>query len=169
MLQSNKSFWHVVYTYPKNEKSIVKKLTDKKITHAELEVFLPTRIVNRTWSDRNKKLEDVLFPRYLFVKVKPKERWHVLKTPGVVNFITTDGVPCGISENEIDVIRKASALNVQHELPIKRGEPVKILYGPLMGIEGELFEQQGNKRLLIYVKSINKSVSVSMSDCYRSL
>src|SRR5438045_5587174 len=132
----NPMSWYALYTRPRHEKQVFQELCNKGIN-----AFLPTYKVRRRWSDRYKIVEEPLFKNYLFVNVDFDTRYHdTLRPYGAVGFITFDGKPAQIPDNEIEAIRRL----VESELPydphpyLKVGRKVRVRSGPLQGCEGIL-------------------------------
>ena len=155
--------WYVVYTYPKAERKVDRKLKEIGIT-----TFLPLHIVNRQWSDRKKKLEVPLFPNYLFVHIAPDRQYKVLQVKGIVRFISFEGKPTIIPELEIDSIRKIidSGLEIASECLYEKGTMVKITNELFSGATGLVLRKGGKRRLIIRVTALKQSISVSLpADC----
>ncbi|MEM1134442.1 MAG: UpxY family transcription antiterminator [Bacteroidota bacterium] len=156
--------WYVVYTYPKSEKQV-----SNKIKELGYETFLPTQHIVRQWSDRKKKLEEPLFPNYVFVKTSLQERFNILKVRGLVRFIAFDGKPVSIPEEEIQSIRKVlngnvsvSSSNANYTI----GDKVKITHGQFAGTEGVLIRENGKDRFAVQLQALKQSVIVDISKEY---
>jgi transcription elongation factor/antiterminator RfaH len=152
--------WYALYTRPRHEKQVFQELSNKQI-----EAFLPTYKVRRRWSDRYKIVEEPLFKNYLFVNVDFNTRYYdTLRPYGAVGFITFDGKPAQIPQEEIDAIRRL----VESELPydphpyLKVGRKVRVRSGPLQGCEGILTRKKGLARLVISVHLLQQSVSAEV-------
>jgi len=151
--------WYVVYTYPKMEKKIFSNLVKQSIN-----AFLPFQRVVRQWSDRKKKLEIPLFPNYVFVQVPEKERFKVFNVPGITRFVSFDGKPAVVSDHEINPIKQIVNNDIQfeHEVSFSSGDRVKVVHGPLAGLEGVLLEKKGGSRFGLHFTSISQSISVDI-------
>ena len=138
------------------------------LTEQGVTVYLPLMQVFRRWSDRMKKVEVPLFNSYLFVKTHPTDQHHyynILHTPGVVRFITFEGLPVPVPNNQIEALQKLSAegYNLQPiEKPLKPGTPVEIKQGPLRGIRGEIITSGKNNILIILIDSLDKCIQVKI-------
>lgn len=142
MKDSNKH-WYAVYTKPRWEKKIAKKLEEKGI-----ENYCPLNKVTRQWSDRKKVVLEPVFKGYIFVRVEEKEKWDIKKVDGILNYVYWNGKPATIREAEIDTIRKFldefSDVQVE-EYKFEPNKKVRIKQGLLMNHEGMLLEIIGNK------------------------
>lgn len=151
--------WQVIYTYPKFEKKVNQKLEQLKI-HS----FLPMHEVIRQWSDRKKKLKVPLFPNYLFVKVSNVEKWKVSAIAGVVKFINDNGKSSFVSDRVISSIKKACSKSIEVVNQVyKTGDPVNVVSGPLMGVQGTLVEWKGKSKLVISIDMLKQSILVEVN------
>jgi len=154
--------WFAIYTRANSEKKIAEKLIEKNI-----ECYLPTRKVLRTWSDRKKWVEEPLFRCYLFVKVSYREFFNALNTTGVVCFVTFGGKAQPIPENQINNIRTFMS-QIDHEVTltyerIQKGVTVQVANGSLLGIKGEVISIYGQSRLMIRIDSMNCCLYANIS------
>src|SRR5208283_3652202 len=99
--------WYALYTCPRHEKRVAEQIEQRHIS-----CFLPLYRSVRRWKDRRKELELALFPGYVFVRIAPQNRLHVLKVPGVVRLVTFNGLPSALPESEIESLRRGLAGHV---------------------------------------------------------
>lgn len=151
--------WHAIYTRHQHEKAIAGMLSAK-----DFEVFLPLYRALHRWKDRSKTILLPLFPCYVFVWGGLERRHQVLRTPGVWSIVGCEGRPAPIPASEIEAIRLAleTHLNVEPYPYLKRGSRVRVIGGPLAGIEGILVRQKGSGRLVLSVELLQKSVAVEI-------
>ena len=154
--------WYAIYTKANGEKKLFDHLQVKNI-----ECYLPTRKVLKTWSDRKKWVEEPLFKCYIFVKVSYKEFFNALNTPGAICYISFGGRAQSIPEFQITNVRnflhqcdQEVSLTYEH---IQKGAIVEVLNGSLKGIKGEVANIYGQVRLLIRVNSLNCSLYANIS------
>lgn len=157
-----KSNWYIVYTFPNLEKKIYNELTRKKI-----KAYLPLQNVIRQWSDRKKEIKVPMFPNYVFINSTERERFKLLKIGGVLKFITFEGKPAMVSEDEISNIMKFETMVFEIESNLVSGDEVIIVDGPFTGLQGKLFFKRGKERLGVHLSSINQSLSIEV--CSTSL
>ena len=124
--------WFVLYVKSRTEKKVAERLADKG-----MEVFCPTKIVERQWSDRIKKVEVPYFQSYVFAKFSPKNTNYVLETPGVVRRLFWMREPAVIREEEMQEVMAFFNTHTKIE-PINytEGELVKITRGVLKDKKG---------------------------------
>lgn len=124
--------WFVLYVNSRTEKKVAERLAEKGI-----EVFCPTKIEERQWSDRIKKVEVPYFQSYVFAKFSPKETNYVLETPGVVRRLFWMGKPAIIREEEMQEVIAFFDSDAQIEqVNFTEGELVKISRGVLKDKKG---------------------------------
>ena len=159
MINSQTSYnWYVVYTYPKAERKV-----DKKLREIGVITFLPLHKVVRQWSDRKKKLEVPLFPNYVFVYTPHRDRFKVFQVDEVVRFVSFGGQPAIIAEATIDSLKKMlqGDIEVSNE-EFREGSIVKINQGQFAGVEGILIRKNGRKRLLVEIEVLRTCISVDI-------
>ncbi len=158
--------WYAVYTRPRYEKKVEKLLNEKNII-----CYLPMIKTLRQWSDRRKWVEIPLFNSYVFVSVDigSDEKFQVMNLPGVVRFISFEGAPVVIPEQQIDNIRWILSTDVVSEsLPeeISAGSMVEITKGPLRGLKAEMVQYNNRKRIIIRVDQLNQSLEIQIPESH---
>ena len=139
--------WYAAYTCVHHEKRILQQLRERNI-----DGFVPLYHSVRRWKDRRKELDLVLFPGYVFVHISLQQRIRVLQVPGVVTFVSFNGVPAPLPESEVEALRKALVHGVCAEPHpyLKTGRRVLIRNGPFTGIEGILLPKKGQVPLCAF-------------------
>jgi transcriptional antiterminator NusG len=153
--------WYAVHTRARHERAVAHRLRERGVT-----IFLPTFTEVHRWKDRRKTIELPLFSCYLFVKLMPcnEERQRVLRTDSVLGLVGTQGVGTPIPNEQIDAVR----ILVKEQLPccshpfLKTGQRVRIRGGALEGIEGILLSRQGERRLIISVDAMQRSLAIQV-------
>jgi transcription antitermination factor NusG len=151
--------WFAVQTRPRHEKKVSSGLGDKGV-----ENFLPLHRERRRWSDRQQWVESPLFSQYLFVRLPMSSelRVRVLQTVGIVQFVGALGRGTPIPEDQIEALRTIVANGIPtspHEF-LRVGERVRIRGGALEGIEGILTAIRNERRLVVSVELIQKSIAI---------
>ena len=147
------SQWYAVYTRSRAEKKLYATLTQKNI-----KCFLPLKKTLKQRSDRKAWVEEPLLSSYVFVKTVEKERFDVLNTPGAVCYISFEGRPVAIPEKQIEslagiITNKADDIEV-YQGELEKGSYISVTSGHLKGVEGEIVEIRGKKRLLLRFESL---------------
>ncbi len=151
--------WYALHTKHRHEKKVEGRLKEKLVTS-----YLPLTTVYRRWSDRYKKVQEPLFSCYVFVWMALRDRLPVLQTEGAVNLVSFRGIPAAIPAEQIEAIRrvleqKTHLERVDYFAP---GEHVRVVSGPLQGVEGKLLVQKNNHRLMIMVEGIHQAIAVEI-------
>ena len=158
-----KNNWYIIYTFPNLEKRIYNELTRKKI-----KAYLPLQKVIRQWSDRRKELQIPMFPNYVFINSTEKDRFKLLNIGGILKFITFEGKPATMTDEEILNIMKFEKVAFELEPNLIQGDDVMIVEGPFTGLQGKLFFKRGKERVGVHLNSINQSLSIEVcSSCLR--
>ncbi len=149
--------WYAAYTRANHEKRVAEQLVRKRIEH-----FLPLYESVRRWKDRRMQLQLPLFPGYLFVQLALRNRLQVLEIPSVVRLVGFNGHPTALPDGEMEALREglASQLRVEPHPYLPVGRRVRILRGPLTGLEGILLRRKSSFRVVLSVELIMRSVVV---------
>ena len=94
-------------------------------------------------------------------------RVEILKTESVVRILRNEGRPATIPDEQIDAIKAVmkSGISPTPHPYLKEGMRVRVVNGPLIGIEGILLKTKPNKhRLVISVDLLQESICVEMDD-----
>jgi len=152
--------WYALYTKSRNEKKVHDRLAADGY-----ECFLPLQKVVRQWSDRKKVVEVPLINSYVFVRMVLSQRFAVLQDPGAVCFINFERLPAPVADKDIDYLKRILsedfAVEVVSEILIP-GEKVKVIAGPLMGLEGELINHKGGQKVVVRIENIPFSLVVTV-------
>lgn len=154
------SKWYAAYTKSRTEKKVFEELQQNGI-----EAYLPLQRKLKQWSDRKKWVEEPLLRCYIFVNIELKDYYRVLNTRGVVRYITFEGKAVPIPENQIDVLRKIVATEADVEVTSDRfapGDKVKVVGGPLLGLEGEMVDYRGSRRVMVRFDQLGQHLLVSI-------
>lgn len=153
--------WYAVYTRSRHEKKSAQLLTDQGI-----EAYVPLKRVVRQWSDRRKLVLEPVIRGYLFVKVDHTHYEKVLSTDGVVRYVWFNGKPAIIPEKQINTLKAVVGTDVEIEcLPesLKPGVAVRVIAGPLAGLEGELLRMAGKHKVVVRLHALQQMLAVTLS------
>lgn len=157
----DETHWYAVRTRSRHEKMVAKQLDGLGV-----ENFLPLVISVRRWSDRAVQVELPLFPGYAFVRLvySPDERVRVLRTHGVVDFVGTQGRGTPIPDKQIDDVRILlnGKVPFKNSASLKVGQKVRVRGGVIDGVEGILTARRGERRLIIFIEPIQRSLSIDL-------
>ena len=150
--------WYAIQTRYRFEKKVTAHLQRKGI-----ETFLPVLEEIHRWSDREKRVDTVLFSGYTFARFSRASgsRLDLLRTAGVIGLIAFAGQIVPIPTKQIDNLQMLLSQKVPCSLHafLKVGQRVRIRGGCLNGLEG-ILEERGEKNLVVSVESIQRSVAI---------
>lgn len=151
--------WLVVYVQSNREKK-----TYERFTSLGFESFLPLQEEIVQWSDRTKKIQRVIIPMVVFVRVGLSERIQVLRTPSVNRFMVLRGesTPAVIPDSQMERFRfmldySEEAVEMYSER-LEPGEQVKVIKGPLTGLEGELITVGGKSKVAVRINMLGAAM-----------
>jgi transcription termination/antitermination protein NusG len=153
--------WYALQTRANHEKKILEKLEAQALT-----AMLPLYSEVHRWKDRNKKVDTPLFPGYVFVKMDLADRMRAVTISGVVRLVGYGQNPEPIPAPDIELIhsclQNGTLLRPHAYLPI--GCKVRVIAGPLQGVEGVLLRKKGLARLVLSVNLIQSSVALEVNE-----
>lgn len=153
--------WYAVYTRSRFEKKVHEDLSGQGI-----ETFLPLYSQKSQRKNTTVIVKRPLFTSYLFVNTSPKsQQWFkVLDSRGVVTVLGSKNGPTVIPEREITMIRQvlSSKFPVTSSPWLQKGKRVRVVAGPLCGIEGVVEEYKRYDRLFIEIESLGQSIVVDV-------
>ena len=139
-MEGNSKKWFVLCTKPRNELKVTERLT-----RIGVEVYTPTKIEVRQWSDRKKKVLVPLLPSMVLVQLLEKEVEVVFNVPGAVRFLFEHGKRASVSNEEVLAMKRYLETVVQKESKrLAVGDLVKV---PLLEQEAILLSIKGKKCL----------------------
>lgn len=143
-------FWIAAYTRPRSEKKAA-----TEITRLGIETYVPVQSIMKQWSDRKKKIDVVVIPNIIFVKLSENEIITVKSHPLITSVIHSPGkknysiIPSYqieqlkymLNEADTPVIFNATVYKIDSHVRVKRGH--------LKGLIGAVEKISENKSRLI--------------------
>jgi transcription antitermination factor NusG len=128
------------------------------------EAFAPLAIRSKQDGSEASSPNAPLFPGYVFGKFDPRFRLPILTTPKVRCIVSYGRDPATISTTEIQAIRDVAHLKYPAEpCPyLTEGTRVRIVRGPLAGVQGILVQFRSSYRVVLSVSLIRQSIRVEM-------
>lgn len=151
--------WYAVQVRTNAEQRLRNALSQKGY-----QVFLPTYLECRQYSDRVKKIDAPLFPGYLFCRLDADRRLPILTTPGVHSIVGQGGIPQPVEESEISDIQRAlnSGASAIPWPYLRAGDSVEIKMGAFTGLHGVLVNVRGIDRLVLSIHLLQRSIAVEI-------
>jgi len=153
--------WVAVQVRPKYE-----FVTAKILRNKGYEEFVPTYQVKRQWSDRSKLIKLPLFAGYVFCRINAEICWPIVTTPGVIRILSHGSEIARIDENEISALQTLARSRMKAEpcSYVKIGQRVRVLDGPLAGVEA-LVTGLRSRCLILSVTLVQGSIAVELDGC----
>jgi transcription antitermination factor NusG len=151
--------WYAIYTYPRHEKAVKEQLESKSV-----ETFLPVSVSENRWKDRKVKIQNPLFPGYVFTRISLKDRSKVFALPGVIRMLSFNGAPAPIDDGEIEAVKLCLDRGATFErcALLEVGDRVRVKAGLLEGLEGFISRCKNERRLIVPISLLNQSVAVEV-------
>ena len=149
-------------------RSRAEKSTENALQGRGFEVFCPTYLERRRYSDRIKESQSPLFPGYVFCKLTWDNRLPILSTSNVEYIVGFGNEPTPVSPAELTALQalSRSGANCQPHTFLPIGQRVRLRSGPLADLEGILVGTRGNHRLVISVELLQRSVSTEIDSAF---
>ena len=153
MEEKRERHWYAFYVRMHHEKKTAEKLEMLHVEH-----FLPIQEVVRQWSDRKKKIKQVVIPMLIFICTDEKGRIELLQNfPSLTGCLIDPATrrPAIIRDKEMEQFKfmldySEETVRFQNE-PLAPGEQVEVIKGSLKGLQGELVEIGGHSQVMIRI------------------
>ncbi len=153
--------WFAVCSKPRQE-----AVAEENLVRQGFHVYLPRLRIRRRRRGQWIDSIEVLFPRYLFIRIDPLQRnmAPVRSTRGVVGLVRFGGQPAVVPDEVMDALLQcqdpASGLHQENRTPFSAGDRIKLVDGPFAGMEAVFAEQDGEKRVTVLLELLGKSNKV---------
>lgn len=148
--------WYALYVRMHHEKKVAEQFKAMEVEH-----FLPVQEVIRQWSDRKKKVITVVIPMLIFIHSTNKQRIELLKQIPSLSGTLMDRCtrrPAIIPQKEMEQFMfmldySEESIHFSNE-PMKPGEEVKVIKGPLSGLIGQLVNLNGKTHITVQLEQL---------------
>ena len=147
----NNKKWFVLYTKPKHELKV-----EENLLNLGIESICPTILTNRIWSDRVKKVKEVLIKSIVFVKCSDNERNTVFNIPSTLKYLFYCNKPAVVADNEIKHLKKLAENNYIINKKLSIGD---MIFLDKINQEG-VVEKKGNAKIWVNLKNINVRICI---------
>jgi transcriptional antiterminator RfaH len=157
---ADESGWYVVYARPRQEVRAMENLCNQGF-----ECFLPTIRVERLRDGHRAMISEVLFPRYLFVRLEAgRSNWSAIRsTRGVSHLVQFGGVAARVPSKLIDALTEQPARN---KALFDAGDQLNVIDGPFVGFEAELLRlyeaPDGEARVMVLMDIMTRPQQISL-------
>lgn len=156
--------WYALRVRNGSEPSVVQALKDRGYRP-----YCPTQKTRRKYSDRMKIVDTPLFPGYVFCPFDIQKKLPVVSCPGVDYIVGFASVPTAIPQIQMEGVRRmveAGATAMDQPVP---GDRVRVMGGPLAGVEGVLVREPRGQRLVVSIELLNRAASLYIDQDQTSL
>ena len=156
---SGQACWYAVHTRSNFEQRAAGELGSRGF-----DVYFPAYEEIHQWKDRKKTVAVPLFPGYVFVRIALVERVRVLSAPGVAYLVGTRGEPAPLADGEIEPLRDCLSHSLRAEpIPyLSAGSRVRVVAGPLSGLEGVIVRRDGGTRFVVSIDLIMRAIAINV-------
>jgi transcription termination/antitermination protein NusG len=155
--------WYAIWTRSHCERLVAQQLTAKGF-----QPFLPEMAVRARKPETAASVQRPMFPGYLFLKHSMEKRSYIeiLKARGVVRILEGGWNRLTPIDDEemlaVERVLESGATVLAHPY-FNQGDRVRVVEGPLAGIEGLFVRDKKNRgRLVVSVKLLQTSVAVEV-------
>ena len=150
--------WYVLHVKPRTEKRVDERLATMHVFH-----YLPL-VRKETRVQRRKVVRHLpVFPGYVFTRLFPEERIEILGTRRIVRTIPVTNPRRMI--HQLRQVEHASRLPADFRLAqsFSAGEYVKVVSGPLRGLEGQVKRIGAQTALVLTVEILGRALEASVA------
>lgn len=154
--------WYILCTKPRAEKKVQSILRTWHVLNV-----MPTYVKVRKVQRRTVKTDIPIFPGYLMARLDAEKRLNIIKTN-----LTTAVLPLQNARAVLRQLHQLVKAAMQTEefrlvVPTGTGDAVRIVNGPMKGIEGRVKTVEGKTLLTVNVEAFGGAVEVQVSpeDC----
>ncbi len=158
--------WYVVHTYSGYENKVmtnlVKSVENRGLGHLIFDVRVPVETVVEKKGDKEKEVENKIFPGYVLVKmIMTEESWHVVRNiTGVTGFVGPGSRPTPLLDSEVE------ALGIDEKkvkLMLNVGDEVKVAGGLFDGYQGTVQSiSEDQKKVTVLIKRGRRDIPVEL-------
>ena len=153
--------WYVVFCKPRQE--VVAKAN---LEAQGFEVYLPRVRTRQFRRQRWVGAVGVLFPRYIFIRLDPQRQSTdaVRSTRGAVGLVRFGAFPATVPESIISTLNlhedEETGFHADDRVQFSEGSAVRLIDGPLGGIEGVFSQYDGDERVIVLLELLGKANKV---------
>jgi transcriptional antiterminator RfaH len=156
--------WYLVHTKPRQEKCALQNLEWQGY-----ECYLPIVSSEKLRQNASVFVDEPLFPRYLFSRLGrggSDKSWNPIgSTRGVSRLVRFGTEPAKVEDTLIDFLKVRES--TAQPIPLfKPGERVQVLDGPFAGIEGIYQMADGERRVIVLIELLSKSVAMRVAPAH---
>ena len=143
--------WYAIHSKPRQEERALENLQRQGF-----EAWLPLLTVEKVLRSKLVQVVEPMFSRYLFIRLDTEQtNWSPIRsTLGVSKLVSFGNRPAVVADELIEALRQMPEQAPQRL--IQPGQQVKIVSGPLRGLEGIYQQADGELRAMVLIELLNK-------------
>lgn len=143
--------WYAIHSRPRQEERALENLQRQGF-----EAWLPMLTVEKVLRSKLVQVVEPMFSRYLFIRLDTEQtNWSPIRsTLGVSKLVSFGNRPAVVADELIEALQQLPEQAPQRLL--QPGQQVKIVSGPLRGIDGIYQQPDGELRALVLIEMLNK-------------
>ena len=159
-----KERWFAVCCKPRQE-----LVAQENLLRQGFHVYLPRIQLKKRRRGQWVDVIEVLFPRYIFIRIDPctMSLAPVRSTRGVVGLVRFGGQPAVVADEVMDALLQRenadSSLHQDSRPLFSAGEQVRLMEGPLAGMEGVFVQEDGEKRVIVLLELLGKANKIRVN------
>lgn len=156
--------WYVVYTKPRQE-----AVAEENLERQGYEVYLPLIAEPRRQRGRWRQCFEPLFPRYLFVRLRPgcDNTGPIRYTTGVSNVVRFAEELAAVDDHIVESLKRradcATGWNVPKASVFEPGDRVLMDDGPFAGVEAIFQAESGSERVVVLLNLLSRKNYISVN------
>ncbi len=149
-------------------KSRQETIAQENLQRQNYHVYLPRLQTRKHRGGKWVDVVEALFPGYLFIRINPHEQSTapVRSTRGAIGLLRFGGQPARVPEELIAGIRQredaATGLHQDNRPQFSEGVAIKLVEGPLTGMEGIFSRQDSKGRVIVLLELLGKANKVTV-------
>ena len=143
--------WYAIHSKPRQEERALENLQRQGF-----EAWLPLLTVEKVLRSKLVRVVEPMFSRYLFIRLDTEQtNWSPIRsTLGVSKLVSFGNRPAVVADELIEALQQLPEQAPQRL--IQPGQQVKIVSGPLRGLEGIYQQADGELRAMVLIELLNK-------------
>ena len=164
MERAGNECWYAVCCKPRQE-----AVAEENLLRQGFRVYLPRIRMRQRRRGQWLDAVEVLFPRYIFIRIDPLRHSTatIRSTRGAVGLVRFGGQPAVVPDTVMHALRQredaASGLHEDKRPLFSAGEAIKLVDGPLAGMEGVFTQKDGDQRVIVLLELLGKANKVTVS------
>lgn len=144
--------WVVAQVISGKEEEVRKACADMLSGDVLEDVFVPRQVRLKKYKSEWRRERRPLYPGYVFMVTSDPEALEkaLIKVPGRHRLLKADDIILTVSEEEKEFLQRLAGPDniVDISTGYKEGDTIKILKGPMVGLEGHIVHVDRHKRLV---------------------